>query len=467
MATLELPRVQDELVTLRSHYYQPPTSLVRLARALALAAAGKYATWPVIFDISHWNSTGAGTSRIDFAAFASYPEFAGWYVKLGEVGKLGKPFTMESDAWFDDMFTYFWDRISAVPKWWRAPYVYHNSTWLDDYGQTMVGLDNILDKPAGQSEDDHAVQLCQDPNVYLVVRRVMKAGRVFTGARLREIMAAKTHLDIDALVVDFEKYYDNGGRTIADIHLGKTLDTTMKALVWLQDHGYLPKVMLLVYTSEWFLREYANVYGRQVCGNYNTIAAGYYWNNSKVNTTFRGMMDELAKVPDDWHPTYVGSVKPGTRNQLLQLSGDHFVLDVHPYAVDCNVFNGGWAAMEATFPLWKARRTATEPPPLTCPDGQHLDPATGQCVPDTPPPTAGKVITVTTLSGLRVRSDPNTLAATKIYTTAAPGTAFDVDPSRAMIDDGKGTVWAPMRLDGWMCVRQNGVDLAVLTDKKT
>jgi hypothetical protein len=457
----EIQQAFDRQVELRSHYYQPPTIGQRL---LGLIASGKYAQQPIVFDISHWQSSGSGTTRINFPAFATYPQFAGWYVKLGQVGKEGKPFTMESDAWFDDMFTPFWAEIEKHPAWWRAPYLYHNSSWMDDYGQTLPGLDNILDQPEGQTDDAHATQLCQDPNIYLIVRRYMKAGRVFTGADLRQIMANMTYLRADAIIVDFEKYYDNAGRTVLDIHLGKTLDLTMKALVWLQEHGYLPQVMLIIYTSEWFLKAYANVYGRNVCNQYNTIAAGYYWNNIKVTTTFQGMMDQIATIQNDWHPYYVGAAVPGLRNQFLQISGDHFVLDVHPYAVDCNVFNGSWAEMEATFPSWKARRTV--PPPVTCPPGQHKDPVTGMCVPDVIlPPVTKKVITVTTTAGLRVRENPNTLAGTEIYTTLLPGTTIDVDTTRAILDDGMGTVWAPMMLKGWMCVKLNGVQLGTITDK--
>jgi hypothetical protein len=427
------PMGLEELRAQRARYHE--------AAGPELAAVaetyGKYAEMPVFLDVSHWQGkdvNGTLVSRMDWKYLGSKKEYMGVYVKVGEAYGSRPSGHLDCDYWFDVLADSHLSGALAVGSW-TAMYEMYEPAWAVNRG---IHHENIEDQFSGADNDTIATQIMQDPNIYIFARKLKKVGRAITGASLR---AAAVRFGVDALVIDLEKWYTAASKAVGDMEMGFTLGMTLKGLRWLMMRGYLPTLDILIYTSNWFLTEYGNLYTRNVVDHEETIPAGYWWNQDVLGTlpvTWEQLLAELAKVRDSWHPVYVGAKVFG-----LQISGDYFKF--FDTKMDINVCKLTWEQLKARYPTWWARRLAGQNP-----------------VPDPEPepePEPEPVITsgkVAGANGVRMRVGPTTS-----YTQVGvlpKGHVVDVAEVRAVGSD----VWVRINRSLWMCAKQGTATLITL-----
>jgi hypothetical protein len=388
---------------------------------------GLMSTFPILIDVSSYQADPVThMSGVDVDALEKRSQFKGMIWKLGEVGARGFPNESgtETDNWMDQSYKSNCEKMEKYPRLFKGSYIYHNSTWYVDRG---IGEGAILNNWKGIDESAVANNLLSDPNTWLIVRRLKSMGRQFTA---EQVKAKSLTYTVDMIAIDFEKWYDNRGLWPGDHVLAFALNQTILGLLWLMAHGYLPTIPIRIYSSEWFLRQYANVEGRGVLDRYSTWAAGYYWNNVIVKTTFEGIVTALGTIPNSWHPTYIGAGIPGERVSFLQISGDHFTIPEvcsspgRVSAVDINVYNGSDASMLGEFPEWAKRQGVIIPPPP----------------PPPPPPVTEKKYWATLKTGitqLNMRNSPEVIPSTVILKSMKP-----LQPIKVEIVDTPTIKWA-------------------------
>jgi hypothetical protein len=362
LSLLEVDIENNKIV--QQNFFQYPTLPQTLTKSLI--GVGRWSKNGIMFDESKWNP------KIDWVNLR-HKQFHGSYSKFGEAWGTAKPQTDASRLWLDSSYEGHKKGKLETGKL-HMGYIYFNSAWSRDLGWTETSVDNLL---KGSSVDEIANNLINyEPNIYLVCRMLKDGtGQTFTAAQLKKDPVA----EVDGLVIDLEKYWLSNNALIGDFWISKTLSTCLKGLQFLADNGYLPKNIIddmIIYSSEWFLREYGNVLTRDVVARHDSIPAGYYYDPVKKGYINCKTIDELIVVLEGmsgtWQPYNIGAGIPGKVVVAYQILANITMPQVENgsgglSAIDVNSFNIPEAAIYARFPKYKVRRdlyeTGTPPPP--------------------------------------------------------------------------------------------------------
>ena len=440
---------QAQLLQQRTAYETSPVSrALTMVRAPLAGGSGWYAGLPVIIDVSRYQGNSDGTSGVDWDLLATKPNFVGAYMKAGEVGDTGRPHTFEADAWRDPTLDQnlngcFRNGLLAMP------YFFFNPAWALQRGWTMDGIKNLN---TGDTDAQRAHNLIQEPHIYLIARQTkINLGRQFTAERLKEC----PNKVYDAIVIDLERYWmrypiGTANGVVNDEWIAATLGAVLQGLDWLMRKGYLPRKRILVYSAEWFLSQYGNKATRAILDWWDTICAGYYWRAGRKETTWEGLLADLATIPNGWKPPLFGGATEGKAVRILQISGDRFCIpevksNGKTSPLDINVWNGTLQSLLEYFPEWAARRGGITPPPP-------------------PPPVKTRTIATVRNSATRMRPAASAGVASIPIGSLNAGTRLVVTDT---ILDGN-DVWRKVRLEPqefWVAEIYSGRRLLTITDE--
>jgi len=294
--------------------------------------------------------------------------------------------SLESDKWMDLSFDTNQAKL-LKNKLWIAAKIGFDPGWFTNRGWSTTGVDMMF---VGKTDDEIATNLFNEPHIYIYIRKVKNgSGRVFTPDKIK-LLSEKV---IDAIVIDYNKYWLLNSKTIYDMHSGKAIETLVKGLTWLMIHGYINTKPILIRASQWFLTNYTPIFGQSIVDNNYTVCMGNFWDDKKgpVAVDFQGLIDNLMLIPDTFHPPYLG------RPNVLNISENYFILpEVSTGTIGLNVYNGNIDQMKSFYTDWAARSGSIVPPPP-------------------PPVPITKKYFIPTVTNLNMRSSPtNTTLTNKV-----------------------------------------------------
>jgi hypothetical protein len=346
---------------------------------------GKYASRPIVLGFSK------DQTSVDWPELAKHPQIFGGICRLGSVDNVFNAQTLESDAWMDPTFD---NNVTGLynDKLWIGAEIDLDPGWFTSRGISMDGVRAIFKG----TDNEIANNLLYEPHIYLYIRKVKNgSGRIFTADKIKTL----TEKPIDAVVINYQRYWLTNSNTVYDAHSGLAIQTLVDGLRWLMAKGYIKTRKILVRTSSWFLTNYSPIYGQNTVDANSTVCVGNLWDNKTAyDTTIEGIVEKMKLVPDSTDLPYVGNDV-----QFLNISENYFKIPEISGFVSLSVFNGTLEKMKNDYPSWTARSgsvVVVTPPPVV------------------PPVPVTKKYFIPTVTNLNMRSAPTTATTTNKVGTA-------------------------------------------------
>ena len=299
--------------------------------ALAAVGVGAFATKSIWLDYSDYQP------KVNLTKLAG--RISGVMVKMFEVDDQAASTNFMEDGWANAVG----DADAAglpIIGWFMV-----NPAWYANNQFAYESVENFFED--GAPDVVNAANLIRnDPQIKYFVR-ALAIGSVWyqDAAALKDgrVKFRTVHgwgMDLERRWQKYNEWYTNPSTApvVSDFWIGYTAQHLYEKITWLMDHGFLPKIPCVNYSSLSFVKEWSPKKLGTFLENKDSWCAGYYWSGSAVNTTIEEFRSKyLATVPNDWKPGLFGVLK------FIQITGDKFKIPEvtnaagAPVAVDINV----------------------------------------------------------------------------------------------------------------------------------
>lgn len=251
--------------------------------------------------------------------FEDLPDVDGYWIKAVEVDDTTNP-----ENWRTPRALEYLDRAYRMKKP-AYMYVFVNTAyWL----RAQVS-DTQLTRWDNLPDDERMREYVKnDPQIRTILQQLLVGEEWMSDpSKLRGTKArawAGIALDMERYWMSYSDWYANGANCakVGDFWIKRTCSRLYDNLQWLMLRGYIPTLPITYnYTGWWFTSTYSPSLGDWLCDKPVWLAA-WYWSAGSVQTTWQGVKDLLAAIPDTWRPKYVYNKLP----EVIQISGDRFII---------------------------------------------------------------------------------------------------------------------------------------------
>jgi hypothetical protein len=252
---------------------------------------------------------------IDWVDIQPFVDFVA--IKVCEVDDTAGP-----ESWRTKGALEQWDEAYKIGKPVLIYQMINTALWLN----RQVDIEKLREQDNLPDDQRAQVYIEEDPQIRALLREWIIGEEWMTDWRkvktAKKRAAAAYCPDEERYWRSYSDWYANGSNCakVGDFWIKETVSRHVERVRWLMMRGYLPTVKILNYTGWWFTSTYSPSLGDWLC-NQDVWIAAWYWNAGSVKTTWQGIKDLIAAIPDTWRPKYIYNDLP----ELVQISGDRFI----------------------------------------------------------------------------------------------------------------------------------------------
>jgi hypothetical protein len=291
----------------------------------------------------------------------------GWWIKAVEVDDTTNP-----DGWSYPNALDFLDRVYKLKKP-AMMYVFVNTAiWQ----RKQVSTDMLARQDNAPEPERLREYINNDPQIRAILRQLLIGEAWMSDATKLKGTPARAWtgiaLDMERYWMSYTDWYANGANCVKvnDYWIDLTCRTLYDRLEWLMMKGYIPTLPIYNYTGWWFTSTYSPTLGNWLCTKKVWLAA-YYWSGAVINTTWQGVKDKLATLPDTYRPKYVYNDLP----EVIQISSTFQIPEIRnvnniPRTFDLNMH---WQTKEEWYKDLGFEQVEPDPDPDPDPEpGEYV-----------------------------------------------------------------------------------------------